>query len=221
MYTSTEAILEKQKSAWESFFGTFASASQKTFNETLKITTVFNKFGLAIPKTRGELLTLVDGLRTTAPDTADAIMELSSSFSTYYSAAGSFENVTLSLSNSLKTTTESLKSQIKALKDYDSSLVLGSQSTLTATEQYSFAKDEVTRLKGIIDSTPTTAAEEKTRNEAIGSFTKATDNFLRLSSSLYASGAQYSSDFNLVRTAIKNTSAALETQLTVVEIQLA
>jgi hypothetical protein len=221
MYTSTEAILEKQKSAWESFFGTFASASQKTFNETLKITTVFNKFGLAIPKTRGELLTLVDGLRTTAPDTADAIMELSSSFSTYYSAAGSFENVTLSLSNSLKTTTESLKSQIKALKDYDSSLVLGSQSTLTATEQYSFAKDEVTRLKGIIDSTPTTAAEEKTRNEAIGSFTKATDNFLRLSSSLYASGAQYSSDFNLVRTAIKNTSAALETQLTDAEKQLA
>lgn len=220
MYTNTEQILEKQKAAWESFFGTFASASQKSFIDTLKVVTVFNKFNQEIPKTKSELLTLVDRLRASAPDTADAIMAISSSLNTYYSSADSFESVTLSLSNSLKTATDTLKSQIKTLKDYNSSLLIGSQSTLTSTQQYSVAKDEVSRLKGIIGITPKTAEEEKARAEALASLPKAADAFLKLSSTLYASGAQYSSDYTSIQSYIASLSGVLETQLSDTEKQL-
>ena len=220
MYTNTEQILEKQKAAWESFFDTFASASQKSFIDTLKVVTVFNKFNQEIPKTRAELLTLVDRLRASAPDTADAIMAISSSLNTYYSSADSFESVTLSLSNSLKTATDTLKSQIKTLKEYNSSLLIGSQSTLTSTQQYSVAKDEVSRLKGIIGITPKTAEEEKARADALAALPKAADTFLKLSSTLYASGAQYSSDYNSVQSYITSLSGVLETQLTDTEKQL-
>ena len=220
MYTSTEQILEKQKAAWESFFGSFASASQKNFVETVKVVAVFNKLNLQIPKTKGELLTLVDKLRVTDSAAADAIMAISSSLTQYYSSATSFENVTISLSNSLKTTTETLKSQIKTLSDYNTSLLLGSQSTLTTVEQYGVAKNEVDKLKVIISSTPKTAEEEKTRNDAISSFIKTSDTFLKLSSTLYASGSEYASDFGSIRAYISTLGGSLETQLSDSEKQL-
>jgi len=215
-----EKALKARTDSWNSFFDKFASASAKASKNTGEITTVFSKFGIQIPKTKAQLFELLETLRRSAPDTADAILDISSALDTYYNSAESFEKVTLSLSNSLKTTSDTLKSQIKTLKDYNTNLLLGSQSALSAKDQYGIAKDQVARLQGIIQGAANTPEEVKTRNDAISSFTGASDTFLKLSSTLFASGPQYLSDFNSIRSAVQSTTSALESQLTDTEKQL-
>jgi hypothetical protein len=212
--------LKAREDSWNSFFDKFASSSDKSLKNTSDITTVFNKFGLQVPKTKAELFKLVETLRKSAPDTADAITNISSALNTYYTSADSFENVTISLSNSLKTTSDTLKSQIKTLKDYNTALLLGSQSTLTTSDQYNVAKDQVSRLKSIIEGAANTPDEIKARNDAISSFSSASDTFLKLSSTLFGGSATYSEDFNLIRSTIQTTTSALESQLSDNEKQL-
>jgi hypothetical protein len=217
---ATAAALKAREDSWVSFISKFGSAADKAAQNNIAIVSTFTKFNLQLPKTKAELFSLVQNLRVSAPEAADAVEGISDALATFYSAADSFENVTLSLSNSLKTTSDTLKAQIKTLKDYNSTLLLGSQSSLTDTQKYTVARDQIAQLQGIIEGPATTADEIKARNEAISSFTGAADTFLKLSSTLYASGPQYIQDTNLIRSAVTSTSSMLENQLSDAEKQL-
>jgi hypothetical protein len=106
------------------------------------------------------------------------------------------------------------------LQDYKLALQSGSNSTLTATQQYSLARSEVDKLVATISKAATTPQEIEARSTAIGKLSSATDKFLGMSRGLYASGAQYTTDFNTVMSIINSVSSGLETQLTDAEKQL-
>jgi hypothetical protein len=124
------------------------------------------------------------------------------------------------LQSNLKGVTGTIKSQITALKDYKTSLLGGANSTLTATQQYRLAKTEVESLVATISKTATTPAEIEARNAAIGKLSSVSDKFLNQSRSLYASGAQYTTDFNSVMSIINSVGGSLDAQLTDAEKQL-
>lgn len=124
------------------------------------------------------------------------------------------------LKSNLDNVTKTIKSQIQTLSDYKTSLMTGSSSTLTTTQQYQQAKSDINTLLATINTSPKTKEEEEARNTAIGKLSGATDKFLGFSRELYASGAQYTADFNTVLDIVTQTSSALDTQLTDAEKQL-
>jgi hypothetical protein len=124
------------------------------------------------------------------------------------------------LKSNLDNVTKTIKSQIQTLRDYKGSLLTGASSTLTATEQYQQSRADINNLLALINSSPKTKEEEDARNNAIGKLSGATDKFLGFSRDLYASGAQYTTDFNTVMDIIDKTSSALDSQLTDSEKQL-
>jgi hypothetical protein len=129
-------------------------------------------------------------------------------------------SATKALQSNLKGVTSTIKSQVLALQDYKTSLLSGANSTLTATQQYSAAKSEVEKLVATISKTATTPAEIEARNLAIGRLSSVSDKFLNQSRSLFASGAQYTTDFNSVMSIINTVGSSLEAQLTDAEKQL-
>ena len=118
-----------------------------------------------------------------------------------------------SLANTIKT----YATQITSLKDYKTSLTSGANTTLTATEQYASAKSEMESLVATIKDAKTTQAD---RDAAVGKLSGVTDRFLGLSKQLYASGAQYSVDFQTVSTTVDDVIGGLQTQKTTAELQL-
>jgi hypothetical protein len=124
------------------------------------------------------------------------------------------------LQSSLQNVTKTIRSQITSLQDYKLALQSGSNSTLTATQQYSLARAEVDKLVATISKAATTPEEIEARSTAIGKLSSATDRFLGMSRGLYASGAQYTTDFNTVMSIINSVGSSLETQLTDAEKQL-
>jgi len=131
-----------------------------------------------------------------------------------------FVNTTKALENSLKSVIDTLKSQIQVLKDYKANLLLGDQSTLNTIQQYALAKTNVEQLLATINKAAVTPEEIKIRSDAISKLTGATDRFLNLSRSLYASGAQYTVDLNTILSIIDSVEGTLSTQLTDAEKQL-
>lgn len=124
------------------------------------------------------------------------------------------------LQSNLQNVTKTIRSQITSLQDYKLALQSGSNSTLTATQQYTLARSEVDKLVTTITKAATTPEEIEARSTAIGKLSSATDKFLGMSRGLYASGAQYTTDFNTVMSIINSVSSGLETQLTDAEKQL-
>lgn len=124
------------------------------------------------------------------------------------------------LQTSLANVTKTIKTQIQSLNDYKLALQTGSGSTLTTSQQYSASKSEIQRLQSIIASTPTTQEEVDTRNSAISKLSSSTDKWLSLSRELFASGAQYTSDYNTVIGIVDSVSGALDSQLSDAEAQL-
>jgi hypothetical protein len=129
-------------------------------------------------------------------------------------------NAAKALQANLKAVTNTIKSQVLALKDYKTSLLSGANSTLTATQQYRLAKSEVEGLVATISKTATTPEEIEARNIALGKLSSVSDKFLNQSRSLFASGAQYTTDFNTIMSIINSVSGSLENQLTDAEKQL-
>jgi hypothetical protein len=124
------------------------------------------------------------------------------------------------LKSNLENVTKTIKGQITSLTDYKNTLLTGDKGTMTASQQYQSAKDEIAALMRLITATPTTKAEEDAQRAATGKLTGATDRLLGLSRELFASGAQYSSDFGYVSSILDQSTEALGTQLTNAEQQL-
>jgi hypothetical protein len=124
------------------------------------------------------------------------------------------------LRSNLDGVTKTIKGQISSLSEYKNTLVTGDRGTMTLSQQYQSAKEDITNLLSIITGVPKTKEEEDTRNAAISKLSGTTDKFLGFSRELFASGAQYTADFNQVLGIINQTTGALETQLTTAEQQL-
>lgn len=124
------------------------------------------------------------------------------------------------LQTSLQNVTKTIKAQVQSLNDYKLALQSGSNSTLTATQQYALAKSEVEKLTATISKTATTPEEIEAKNAALAKLTGSTDKFLALSRTLYASGAQYTVDFNSVLALVDSVGVSLGLQLTDAEKQL-
>jgi Ca2+-binding EF-hand superfamily protein len=124
------------------------------------------------------------------------------------------------LTSSLQNVTSTIRSQITSLQDYKTSLLGSEKSTLTTTQQYDLARSEIEKLVSTISKPATTAEEIAVRDKAVGKLSGASDTFLGKSRELFASGAQYSTDFDLVMRTIDTVSSTIGTQLTDAEKQL-
>lgn len=125
------------------------------------------------------------------------------------------------LKSNLESVTKTIKTQIQSLVDYRNTLIGGDKSTLTASQQYQSASDDIANLMSIIMGVPKTKEEEDARNQAIGKLSSTTDKFLTLSRELFSSGEQYTADFNKVLALVDQTGGALSAQLSTDEQQLA
>jgi len=135
-------------------------------------------------------------------------------------ALGEQQTAAKNLKSNLDSVTKTIKGQITSLTDYKNALLTGDKGSMTTSQQYQSAKDDITNLLSIINGIPKTKEEEDARNLAISKLSGSTDKFLGLSRELFASGAQYTADFNTVLAIVAQTSSTLETQLTDSQKQL-
>jgi hypothetical protein len=124
------------------------------------------------------------------------------------------------LKSNLEGVTKTIKGQITSLTDYKNTLLTGDKGTMTISQQYQSAKDEIASLMRLITTAPTTKAEEDAKNAAVGKLSGATDRLLGLSRDLFASGAQYTNDFSFVTSVLDQAGTSLDNQLTTAEAQL-
>ena len=124
------------------------------------------------------------------------------------------------LKSNLDSVTKTMKSQIQSLSEYKNALMSGDKSTMTTSQMYQAAKSDINSLLTTINSVPKTKEEEDARNNAISKLSSQTDRFLGLSRELFASGAQYTADFNNVLGYISTAGSMLDAQLTDAEKQL-
>lgn len=124
------------------------------------------------------------------------------------------------LKSGLDGVTKTMKSQITTLSDYKTSLLTSDKTTLTKTQQYQASRDEINALLSTINSAATTPEQVEARNTAISKLNTATDKFLGLSRSLFASGSQYTADFNSVMNTVDTVIGTLEARKTEAEQQI-
>jgi hypothetical protein len=120
----------------------------------------------------------------------------------------------------IKSTIDSLKTSITTLKDYRTSLLTGNLSTLTPEERYGQTRAEFMRLQAIALGPAGTEAEKAAQLEAVNKLPQAANSFLEASRTMFASGANYTSDFNLVTSIVDKVTSGLENQKTNAELQL-
>jgi hypothetical protein len=121
----------------------------------------------------------------------------------------------------LETTISGVKASIDTLKKYKTALLGGSSSTQTNQQKYANAKTEVSRLLDQIQAPATTDVEKATQKAAIDSLSSAADTFLQNSQQMYASSAQYTSDFNYITGILDQTTNTMAVQQSDAEMQLA
>lgn len=115
-----------------------------------------------------------------------------------------FDTLTSTLkknADTIKSSITKLKDFIKSITEFKTSLLLGDKSTLTSSEKYLKAKTDF----------ETTYAKAQTGDEtAIGKLQTVSEGFLEASRDFYASGSQYTSDFNSVMSAIDSSVSQAE-----------
>ena len=127
------------------------------------------------------------------------------------------------LKSAYDTTNTSLTNSIKSLQDYKTALVAGASSILSPAEKYAQAKAifaQTAAAANAVITTASSAADVATRDAAVSSLSKVSDNLLATSRIMNASGTQYAADFAAVTDAVDSTSSVLSTQKTDMQQQL-
>jgi hypothetical protein len=96
----------------------------------------------------------------------------------------------------------------------------GELSPLNPTEKYLSTQSEFEKLRDIASGPATTEAEQKAQQDAFNKLPAAADKFLQSSRTLFASGAEYTRDFDSVTAALSAAESAVQLQLTDAEKQL-
>lgn len=126
-------------------------------------------------------------------------------------------------SNALKNTISTLKSSIKTLNDYRTSLALSAESNLSPEQKYQEAKAQMQAISaaaGQVLSDSATEAEKQAKQDAINKLPQVASAFLNASRVMFASSDMYNQDYAATKEIINSTSLALEQQQTDTEKML-
>ena len=126
-------------------------------------------------------------------------------------------------STAIKATITSLASSIKTLKDYKNTLTAGTSSVLTPAEKYAQSRVALFQTAADAQSTITdtsTAEQIAARDIAVGQLSSTSETFLAASREMYASSAQYTTDFTSVLDILGTSTDNLVAQKTTAESQL-
>ena len=116
----------------------------------------------------------------------------------------------------LKDTQKALKGFISSIRDFSSSLKLGTESILTPLEKYTLAQSKFQEIL----TTSLTSQDKELREQALGQLEGAASEFLSASREINASSIGYANDFNVVTDALSQLEGALGGQLTDTESAL-
>lgn len=125
------------------------------------------------------------------------------------------------LKDSLDGITSSLKDNIKSLEEYKKSLLMGEESPLSTGAKYQTAKNDIFSLLNTITAPAETPEQQAAQADAVSKLQSTSSTFLELSRTLYASSAQYNTDFGWIMSILDAATGSLEKQLTDAEKQLA
>lgn len=218
-----------------------SEASYRTYSSLLELAPAFNVAYQAIAQLRDEL-TLTE-LNSTKTDLQIKVLTLlgrseealaltrAAELSTmdlrlvntqkYIYALEDESNARNKLNSIIKSTISTITSAIKSLKDYRSALITSDKSNATPAERYASTKSALQNLAAVAAIQGSTEAEKALQADALSKLPAASDSFLAASKELYASGAQYASDFTTVLSILDTTSSALTNQKNTAELQLA
>lgn len=223
VFTKLGLQVPKTREEFATLFNTLSTVKPEAAASLLKVIDAIDALYTATEKIvteKADLLNKIDELTlTTAQLREKELSKISDGnkvYQRYIYALTDQQNAAKAYQSALQNVTKTLTTQITTLKDYKTSLLMSSSSTRTTTQQYSAAKTEVDNLINIIK----TSAVPEERSAAFSKLTGATDKFLGLSKELFASGAQYSADFDTILTTVDDVTRNLETQKTDAQRQL-
>ena len=180
------------------YFDNFLNSQERYVTKFNSLNADFKAAGITMPKTIAMYKDLVTNTDAT-----------SESYAFLLTHAEEYNNL-ITLSNDLKSTEikgyedaiSNLQNYAKSLKDFNSSLILGANSTLTVAEKYAVAK---------ADFDTTRAAALTGDVVAIGKLQTTSQTLLDLSKQMYASSDQYTADFSAVASATQDAAAIAQT----------
>lgn len=182
----------------------FKDPGFKAVLDNLKITvsSTLSTIGDSFPKaTYAGLPTTFAELENSANDAQDSVDSLAEKLKELAESSASalsslFDKLTGALkdqASSIKSSISKVKDFVKSMLDFKTSLLLGDKSTLTSAEKYVVAKNKF----------DATYAKALTGDESsIDKLQGVSQDFLSASSEFYASGSQYTQDFNTVLGAV-------------------
>lgn len=116
----------------------------------------------------------------------------------------------------LKSTVDDLKDFNKRMIDLKNSMLVGPQSPLTPLDQYATVKTQLEQAF----QTSVMGVSEEDRKAARDKIDELSNSFLEVSRSVYASGTQYTTDFNFVQSILDSLITDSGSQLSLAEQQL-
>lgn len=220
------ASLDELLSNVGSFMDGFYTDAEKQAVKVSKLREQFASLGVAMPTTTAGFRSLVENLMRggeRTQDLASRVLALSDAFLEVADAAKEAHDASVETardalseaydreSSALQDTIDKMKGFIDSLKEFKDSLIMGDQSPLSTTEKY------VTAL----------AKYNETYQKAMGGDSKAIEEFqgvaqqlLNFSREMYASGDQYTSDFQNVLKNIDEVMGVADGQIDTATQQL-
>ena len=199
----------------DGFIDKFLTDAEKLVPTQLAVSRGLDKLGLGWVKTKDQFKQVAQSLDVTTDygrETFVALMNISEGFDEVATAA---EKAFESVKNELKSVAEQRISELKgardemqgfakSLREYQSSLKTGSLSPLTPQQQYEELKREflTTQQRALGGDVV-----------AMAKLSAAGSSFLQASQKMFASSAEYISDFDLVSSSVDNAASFAEQQV--------
>jgi hypothetical protein len=198
-----------------SFYDKFTSDTLKAAINTGKVTELFNKLGIQLPKTRSEMFDLVNLLTTTDPAAAAKIMAATEALDSFYSGMEEFadkaKSMQLRILELTGTPEQLLVSQrAQTLQETD--------ARLNSTQQYIFALEDVKTAEDALSKARQAEAnklkeQQKASESFIGSIKRYIDSLRKFKDSLLLSAASPLTPAEKYREAKQQFDAILATAM--------
>jgi len=199
----------------DGFIDKFLTDAEKLAPVQKSVSKELDRLGLGWVKTREQFKDVVQGLietGQTGSETFASLINVAEGFDQVTSAAEkAFDSVKSELKSvaderisELKSTRDEFQGLAKSLREYQSSLKTGSLSPLTPQQQYEELKREflTTQQRALGGDVV-----------AMAKLSAAGSSFLQASQKMFASSAEYISDFDLVSSSVDNAASFAEQQV--------
>lgn len=184
------------------YFDNFLTDEERFRVNFTKLTGTFKQAGLQLPKTKQGYIDLMNSIDAVANPEAFAVV---------LNNAESYNTLLSEQSTILDKTASKFKDFATSLKDFRDGLLLGATSTLTPLEKYAKAQEDLNTVYSKAMSGDT---------DAMGKLQGASQTFLDISRGMYASGAQYSSDFSTVMDMLDKAQSFSQSKADTATLQL-